>query len=165
MQGNRVDSRHLMVGSQTSNLTPDLSFDQDLCFKCPNGRCEPILDIYVLIPFQWYKKLFKPICFSPYNRAMKIRESIGTPTPNMGVHLRMWGFIPSLSSALPGACNVPPGVPSWLATLQNLALVTSPRLGLQHLDFVWIQYSYKVQLLYETWVSIKHEFYLLNDVF
>jgi hypothetical protein len=27
---------------------------------------------------------------------------------------------------------VTPGLPSWLATLQALALVTSPRLGLRH---------------------------------
>jgi hypothetical protein len=68
--------------------------------------------------------------FDPCNRTLKIQESIGTPTPNMGVHLRVWGFIPSHSLALPRACNVPPKVPSWLTTLQALALVASPRLGL-----------------------------------
>jgi hypothetical protein len=36
-QGNRVDSRLLMVGSQIASLIPGLSFDHNLCFKCPNG--------------------------------------------------------------------------------------------------------------------------------
>jgi hypothetical protein len=71
--------------------------------------------------------------FDPYNCALKIQESIGTPTPNMGVHLRVGGFIPSHSLALPRAYNVPPEVPSWSATLQALTLVTSPKLGLRHL--------------------------------
>jgi hypothetical protein len=31
------------VESQIANLTPDLSFGHNLCFKCPNGSCEPIL--------------------------------------------------------------------------------------------------------------------------
>jgi hypothetical protein len=51
-QGNRVDSRLLVVGSQTANLTPGLSFAHNLCFKCPNEQCEPILDIYTSIYFQ-----------------------------------------------------------------------------------------------------------------
>jgi hypothetical protein len=68
-QGNWVDSQLLVVGSQTTSLTPSLSFDHNLCFKCPNGQCEPILDIYTSIDFQWYK----------------------------GIHLGVWGFIPSHS--------------------------------------------------------------------
>jgi hypothetical protein len=79
----------LMVGNQIANLTRGLSFDHNLCFRCPNGQCEPSLDIYVLITFQWYKELFKPMGFDLNNCALKIRESIGTPTPNMGVHLRV----------------------------------------------------------------------------
>ncbi len=51
-QRNRVDSRLLMVRSQIANLTFGLSFAHNLCFKYPNGRCEPILDIYALIAFQ-----------------------------------------------------------------------------------------------------------------
>ncbi len=45
MQGNQVDSRLLMVGSQIANLTFNLSFGHNLCSRCPNGSCEPILDI------------------------------------------------------------------------------------------------------------------------
>jgi hypothetical protein len=57
-QGNWVDSRLPVVGSQTANLTPGLSFGHNLCYKCPNGSCEPILDIYASITFQWYKEFF-----------------------------------------------------------------------------------------------------------
>jgi len=41
-----VDSRLLVVGSQTGSLTPDLSFAHNLGFRCPNGQCDAILDIY-----------------------------------------------------------------------------------------------------------------------
>jgi hypothetical protein len=96
-QGNRVDSWLSVVGSQVVNLTPSLSFDHNLCFKCPNGSCEPILDICVSIAFQCFKELLKAMGFDPCNRSLKIRESVGTPTPNMGVHLGVWVFIFTLS--------------------------------------------------------------------
>jgi hypothetical protein len=57
-QGNRVDSWLSVVESQTANLTPGLCFGHNLCYRCPNGSCKPILDIYASISFQWYKKLF-----------------------------------------------------------------------------------------------------------
>jgi len=40
--------------------------------------------------------------FDPYDRPLKIRESIGIPTPKVGAHLGVWGFIPSHSLALLG---------------------------------------------------------------
>ncbi len=43
---NQVDSRILVVGNQIASLTPGLSFDHNLCYKCPNGSCEAILNIY-----------------------------------------------------------------------------------------------------------------------
>ncbi len=107
-QGNRGDSRLLVVGSQIVNSIPDPSFGHNLCFKCPNGSCEPISDIVVPSVFQWYKELFNPIRFDPCNHILKIRESIGTPTPKMRVHLGVWGFILSHSFALLGAWNVTP---------------------------------------------------------
>jgi hypothetical protein len=101
-QGNRVDSWLFVVGSQTANLTTGFSFAHNLCFRCPNEQCEPISDIYTSIAFQWYKKLVEARSFDPCNHALKIRKSfrdsnsqIKTPTPNMGVHLGVWGFIPS----------------------------------------------------------------------
>jgi hypothetical protein len=48
----RVDSRLLVVGSQTANLTPGPSFAHNLGYRCPNGQCEAIFDIYVSRPFQ-----------------------------------------------------------------------------------------------------------------
>ncbi len=42
--GNVVDSWLLMASSQTTNLTPDLSFGHNLCFRCPNG---PLLSLFV----------------------------------------------------------------------------------------------------------------------
>jgi len=66
-QGNRVDSWLLVVKSPTTNLTPNPSFGHNLCFKCPNGWCEPISDIYISISFQWYKELLNPLGFDPCN--------------------------------------------------------------------------------------------------
>jgi hypothetical protein len=44
-QGNRGNSWLLVVGSQIANSTVGLSFGHNLCFRCPNGSCEPISDI------------------------------------------------------------------------------------------------------------------------
>jgi len=49
-----VDSRLLVVGSQTVSLTPGPSFDHNLGCKCPNGSCEATMDIYTSKPFHWY---------------------------------------------------------------------------------------------------------------
>jgi hypothetical protein len=68
-------------------LTPDLSFCHNLCCRCPNGSCKPILDIYTSITFQWYKKLLDARCFDLYNCSLKVQESTETPTPKMGSSL------------------------------------------------------------------------------
>ncbi len=47
-----VDSRLLVVGSQTASLTPGPSFAHNLGCRCPNRQCEGIFDIYVSRPFQ-----------------------------------------------------------------------------------------------------------------
>ncbi len=69
---------------------------------------------------------------SPFlgHNSLKVRESIGTPTPKMGAHLGMWGLIPSHFPTPPGAQDVTLELPSWPAPLQALALVVNPRLGL-----------------------------------
>jgi len=59
------------------------NLDLQDCFSCLNGSCEPILDIYVSIAFQWYKKLLEPLGFDACNRSLNIWKSIGTPTPKM----------------------------------------------------------------------------------
>ncbi len=132
MQGNQGDSWLLVVGSQIDNLTLDPSFGHNLCFKCPPGSWNPILNIYVPKAFRWYKKLLNIMNFYPCNCPLKIWESIGTPTLKMGVHLRVWGFIPSHFPTLLRAWNVIPRLHTWLAPLLALALVASPRLGLWH---------------------------------
>jgi hypothetical protein len=105
-QRNQVDSQLLMVGNQTSSLTPDLSFDNDLCFRCPNGQCEPILHICVSITFQWYNELFKPMGFNPCNRALKIWESIRNSNSYNGSSLRNVRVHSLTLFALPKACDV-----------------------------------------------------------
>jgi hypothetical protein len=121
-----------MVENQIANLTFDPSFGHNLCIKYPNGSCEPILDIYVLRGFQLYKEPFNPISFDPGDRLLKILKSIGSPTPKVGVHLGVWGFIPSHFPTLPGAWNVTLELHFWHAPLQALALVMSLKLRLQH---------------------------------
>ncbi len=101
-QVNQGDSWRLVVKSQIGILIPGHSFGHNLCLKYPNGSCEPNLDINVSRDFQWYKEFFNPMSFDPCNHPLKIRESIGAPTPKVQVHLGMWGFIPSHSLALPG---------------------------------------------------------------
>jgi len=49
-----VDSRLLVVRSQTASLIPGPSFAHNLGDKCPNGQCEAIFDIYASRPFQWH---------------------------------------------------------------------------------------------------------------
>ncbi len=93
-QGSRVDSRLLVVGSQIANLTPGLSFGHNLYFKCSNESCKPILNIYVLVSFQWYKELFNPLGFHPCNCPLKIQESTGTPTPKVGTPWECEGSFP-----------------------------------------------------------------------
>jgi hypothetical protein len=58
-----------------------------------------------------------------------------------GLQLPHWSSLGSVRVhsltlfALPGACELTPGSPSWPATLPHLALVTSPRLRLRHFYF------------------------------
>jgi hypothetical protein len=93
MHGNQGNFWLLVVGSQIDNLTSGPSFGHNLCFNYSNGSCEPTLDIYIPRAFQGYNEIFNPMSFDPYNHPLKIRESIETPTPKMGVHLGMRGFL------------------------------------------------------------------------
>jgi hypothetical protein len=130
--GNRVESRLLVVGNQIANLTPGLSFGHNLCFRCPNEQCELILDMYVLRPFQWYKKLHKKLSFDPWNRSLKFWESIGIPSPKVGVALGVWRFTPSHFPTLLRVCDVIPRLSLGLHPYNPFALVASPKLGLRH---------------------------------
>ncbi len=101
MQGNRVDSWLLVVGSQTTNLITGPSFGHNLCFKCSIRSPEPILDIYVSIDFQWYKKLFNPLDFDSCNGSLSIQESTRTPTPKGGQKPLFWIVLKQVAMKTP----------------------------------------------------------------
>ncbi len=75
----QVDSRLLVVRSQTANLTPGPSFAHNLGCKCPNGSCEDILDIYTSRPFQRHKEHPNARCFNHCNHRLSFWESRRTP--------------------------------------------------------------------------------------
>jgi hypothetical protein len=75
-----VDSRLLVVGSQTASLTPGPSFARNLVCRCPNGQCEVSLDIYTSRPFQWHQEHPNSRCFGPSTRALSFWESRRTPS-------------------------------------------------------------------------------------
>jgi hypothetical protein len=78
-----VDSRFLVVESQTTSLTPGPSFAHNLGCRCPNDQYEAIFDIYAWRPFQWHQKHLNARCFGPYYRILNIRESRRTPSPQL----------------------------------------------------------------------------------
>jgi hypothetical protein len=79
----RVDSRLLVVGSQTASLTPGLSFAHNLGCRCPNDQCKAIFNIYVSRPFQWHKERLNARCFGSCCRALNIWESRRTPSSQL----------------------------------------------------------------------------------
>jgi hypothetical protein len=78
-----VDSRLLVVGSQTASLTLGPSFAHNLGCRCPNDQCEAILDIYALRPFQWHQEHLNARCFGPFYWNLKIQESQRTRSPQL----------------------------------------------------------------------------------
>jgi len=91
-----VNSRLLMVGSQTGSLTPGPSFAHNLGWRCPNCQCEGIFDIYVSRPFQWHQEHPNARCFAPCCRALNIQESRRTPNPQLS---QVLGFTPTLGKS------------------------------------------------------------------
>jgi hypothetical protein len=79
MHRDRVDSRLLVVRSQIASLSLGPSFEHNLCYRCPNGSWEAILDIYTSRPFQEYNEHLNARCFDPCNRVLSFRESRRTP--------------------------------------------------------------------------------------
>jgi hypothetical protein len=75
----KVGSRLLVVGSQIGNLTPGPSFAHNLGYRCPNGQCEAILNIYASWAFHWYKESTKARRFNSSNCLLTFRESRRTP--------------------------------------------------------------------------------------
>jgi len=79
--------------------------------------------------------------FDPSTCSLKIHKSIGVPTPKVGAHLGVCGFIPSHLPTLLEAWNVTLMLHSWFALLEAFALVANPRLGLWHMGYVVLDYS------------------------
>ncbi len=52
-------------------MTLGPSFGHNLCFRCSNGSCKPIWDIYVPKAFQWYNEFFNSMSFDPCNYPLK----------------------------------------------------------------------------------------------
>jgi hypothetical protein len=100
-----VDSRLLMVGSQTASLTPGPSLAHNLGCRCPNDQCEAIFDIYVSRTFQWHQELPNSRCFSPCCRTLNIRESRRTPNPNS---FQVLGFTLTLGQVRVATQRQPP---------------------------------------------------------
>ncbi len=136
------------IGLSIVNLTLDLSFANNLCFRRPNGHYEPILDIYVSIAFQWYKKLFEGMGFDPWNHTLKIKKSIWDSNSEHGSLLVSVKVHSLTFFALRGACDVTARSSSWPATLQPLALVASPRLRLwqyqcmKYMNYEWMNFAW-----------------------
>jgi hypothetical protein len=97
MQGNWGDSWLLMVRNQITNLTPIPAFDYNLYFKCPKRSCKPILEIYIRRGFQWFKKLFNPMGFDPYNYSLKVWKSIELQLPKWELIWECEGSFPHIS--------------------------------------------------------------------
>jgi hypothetical protein len=79
-----VDSRLLVVRNQIASLTPDPSFYHNLCWKCPNGSCEAIFDIYTSISFQWHEERLKARCLTPAIKLWSFKSPRGLPSPHFG---------------------------------------------------------------------------------
>jgi hypothetical protein len=92
----RVDSRLLVVGSQTASLTPGPSFAHNLSCRCPNDKCEAIFNIYVSRPFQWHQERLNARCFGPCCRALNIQESRRTPSSQLW---ECWASPPHLAQS------------------------------------------------------------------
>jgi hypothetical protein len=126
-RGNHVNSWFFVVRSQIANLTPGLSFGHNLCFRCPNGQCEPLLGIYISIYFQWYKKIFKPMGFHTCNYALKVSESIWDTNSQHGSSLVSVRVHSLTLFALPGTCDVTLESLFWPTTLQPPCLGRKPK--------------------------------------
>ncbi len=89
------DFQLLMVRNQIGTLTPNPFFGHNLYYKYSNGSCKLNLNIYVSKDFQWYKEIFNPTNFDPWNYFVKIWNFVGIPIPKVGIHLGVCGLIPS----------------------------------------------------------------------
>ncbi len=117
------------------------SFDHNLCFRCLNGSCKPILDIYVPRAFQWYKKLFKPSSLTPIITFWRF----GNPPK---LHLPKKEFTWECEGSFPHTLLHFREHAVWLLGFllahnltSSFALVASPRLGLRQSPFIHVPSS------------------------
>ncbi len=90
----KVDSRLLVVGSQTTSLTLGPSFAHNLGCRCPNGQCEAIFDIYVsrtfpTIPKTLQCKVFWALLSSSKHSGVPA-DSKPLTFPSVGLHPHTW---------------------------------------------------------------------------
>jgi hypothetical protein len=97
-----VDSRLLVVGSQTASLTPGPSFAHNLGYRCSNDQCEAIFYIYASRPFQWHQEHLNARCCGPCCGALNIRKSRRTPNPHF---FQVLGFTPTLGQSRVATMN------------------------------------------------------------
>jgi hypothetical protein len=144
-----------VVRSQIAKLTPNPSYGHNLCFKCPNGSWEPILDIWVSKAFQSYKEILYLLSFDPWNCSLKIWKSIGTPIPKVAtpfgsvrVHSltlsytpgSMWcdSWAPLLARNLGSLCFITPQYP-WcnFQKLKLLHMAMSVGFIMKDANYLW----------------------------
>jgi hypothetical protein len=164
-QGNWVNSWLSVVGSQTTSLTPGLSFGHNLCCRCSNGSCELILDIYVSISFQWYKNIHKARGFDLYNHFLKFQESTGTPTPHNGSsfgsvnvysHTLPYSRTPLLARSLANPClGCEPKVRVAIILINTYLLVVNVIIMWMHECEQWVEFSWATQNLWRMFLPCK----------
>ncbi len=126
----------LMVGSQIANLTRSRSFGHNLCFRYPNGSCEPILNIDVPKYSEWYKKYLNIMSLVPWSRFLKVQKFVRTLTPKVRSSFGSVEVDSLTLSYTPRSMRCDSEASSWPAPLQALALVASPRLRLRQYTFI-----------------------------
>jgi hypothetical protein len=82
--------------------------------------------------------------FDPWNRVLKIWESIWDSNSYNGSSLRSVKVHSLTLFPLPGTCDVTPRSPSWPTTLQPLTSIVRPRLGLWHTPMMYWHFPKKI---------------------
>ncbi len=98
---------HVQNWRTPGSSTPGPSFGHNLCFRCPNEQCEPILGIYTSRPFHCYKERNKPWSFDPSKRSLKFRESFWDSNFHQ---LPTWEFTWECEGSLPHTLCTPGGM-------------------------------------------------------
>ncbi len=130
---NQGNYQVLVVGSQIDNLTLDFSFGHNLCFKCLNGSCEHILNIYISRDFQWYKELFNPMSFDLAIAFQKFGSPSGLQFPKWEP---TWECVGSFPCTFLHSWECEMWLTGFTLSLHHckpLLLVMSPRLRLRQL--------------------------------